>query len=242
MKKLYVVGIGPGGREHMTLQSLDVIKKSDAVVGYKPYIDYIEDLLEGKEVFATSMGGEIERVKHSLELANENKIVSIVSTGDAGLYGMAGPIYEMAREYKEVEIEVIPGITSAFTAASHLGAPLMQDTALISLSDLMNDWEMIKKRVKAASESDFCIALYNPKSRTRVTQIEEALDIIREYKSLDTPVGLVRNAGREGLNVIITTLKEVPTDEIDMMTTVIIGNKETKIENGKMVTPRGYNL
>ncbi len=241
-RKLYVIGIGPGGREHMTLMALKAIEDSDAVIGYGPYISYIEDLISGKEVISTGMGGEMERVEAALKSADSGKTTCIVSTGDAGLYGMAGPVCEMGKNYPEVEIVVVPGVSSAFMAGAVLGAPLMHDTALISLSDLLTDWDLIKERVRAASEADFVIALYNPKSKTRLTHLEEAVEIMKRYKSPETRVGIVKNAGREGEEIITATLDSIPYDRVDMMTTLIIGNKTTFLENGKMVTPRGYSL
>lgn len=242
MKRLSVIGIGPGGRDHMTLLSIKRIEEADVVVGYKPYLDYIEDLVIGKEIHGSSMGKEIERVKLSLDLAREDKKVILVSTGDAGLYGMAGPVYEMSEEYEDVEIEVVPGVSSAFSAAAHLGAPLMQDSVLISLSDLMNSWDLIKERVHLASKGDFCIAIYNPKSKTRVSQIGEAMSIIKSYRDENTPVGIVKNAGRPGTYIEVCKLKDFKDDLVDMMTLVIIGNSQSKIIKGKIVTPRGYRL
>lgn len=239
MKKLYIVGIGPGGREHMTLKALEVLKKAETVVGYTYYIELIKDLIEGKEIIETGMRGEIERCRAAIDSVKSGKDTAIISTGDAGLYGMAGPIYEMA---EDIEIEVVPGVTSAFSAASELGAPIMHDFAIISLSDLLTPWELIKKRIEAAAEADFVIAIYNPRSKSRTTQIVEAFDIIRKYKKGSTPVGLVRHSGREGREITVTDVENIDFEKIDMMTVVIVGNRETFIKNGKMITPRGYSI
>lgn len=239
MAKLYVVGIGPGGREHMTLKALEVLKAVETVVGYDYYIKLIEDLIAGKEIIQTGMKGEIERCKQAIESVKNGKDTAIVSTGDAGLYGMAGPILELA---EGIEVEVVPGVTSSFSAAAELGAPIMHDFATISLSDLLTPWELILKRVESAAKADFVIALYNPRSKSRTTQIVEAFDIIKKYKKLSTPVGVVRHSGRDGRTVIITDIESIDFEQIDMMTIVIIGNKETFVKDGKMITPRGYNI
>lgn len=239
MGKLFVVGIGPGGRAHMTQRAIEAIRLSDIIVSYTPYLNYIEDLLEGKEFFHNGMRGEIERCKKAVEFAEEGRTVSVISTGDAGVYGMAGPVYELS-EGKEVTIEVVPGVSSAMCAASELGAPLMHDFAVISLSDLLTDYGLIKKRVRLAAEGDFVIAFYNPKSKTRVHYLEEMISIISEYRSLNTPVGVVKNSGRDGTVLQVTTLGAIDYEAIDMLTMVIVGNSTTFIQDGKMVTPRGY--
>lgn len=239
MAKLYVVGIGPGGREHMTLKALKAIEESEVLVGYSFYIELLGDLVKAKEVIKTGMRGELERCKAAIESARAGKITAIVSTGDSGLYGMAGPIHEMA---EGVEIEVVPGISSAFSAAAELGAPIMHDFCTISLSDLLTPWETIESRLEMASKADFVIALYNPKSKTRTTQIERAFEIIREHKADSTPVGIVKNSGRFGKAVSTSTLGDTDFEDIDMMTVVIVGNKETYFKDGNIVTPRGYSI
>ncbi len=239
MSKLYVVGIGPGGKEHMTFKAAEVIKKSDAVVGYTPYIEYLGDWVDGKEVFSTGMRGEIERCKQAIELVKEGKTTSIVSTGDAGLYGMAGPILELA---DGIDVEIIPGVTAAFSAASDLGSPIMHDYASISLSDLMTPLDVIYKRVENAAEADMVIALYNPRSKGRPDYLEESVKLILKYRDPKTPVGLVRDSGRPGTKVEITNLGNLDYEKVDMLTTVIVGNSNTYIENNKMITPRGYNI
>jgi precorrin-3B C17-methyltransferase len=241
MAKLYVVGLGPGGREHMTLKALDVIKKSQVVVGYSFYIELISDLIIGKEIIKTGMKGEIERCRRAIEKVRDGLDTCIVSTGDSGLYGMAGPILEMARD-KDVDVEIIPGISAAFCAASELGAPIMHDFCTISLSDLMTSWDVIEKRIECAAIGDFVVALYNPKSIGRPKHIEKAIEILLKHRNPDTPVGLIKNAGRDGNERRITTLADINYDFIDMMTVVIIGNSKTFIDNDFIITPRGYNL
>lgn len=239
MAKLYVVGIGPGGRDHMTLKAIRAIEESEVIVGYSFYIDLLGDLTEGKEVIKTGMRGELERCKEAIQSARSGKTTSIVSTGDAGLYGMAGPIYEIS---EGVDIEVVPGISSAFSAASELGAPIMHDFCTISLSDLLTPWETIKLRIEMASKGDFVMAIYNPKSKNRTMQIKEAFDIIRRYKDGSTPVGIVRNSGREGREISCTTVGDIDFKQIDMMTVIIIGNRETYFKDGNIITPRGYSI
>lgn len=239
MAKLYVVGIGPGGREHMTFKAVEVIKKSDVIVGYKPYIEYLEDLVEGKELFSTGMKGEIERCKEAIEQVRKGKTTSIISTGDAGLYGMAGPILELA---EDIDVEIIPGVTAAFSAASELGSPIMHDYAAISLSDLMTPWEIILKRVDNATEADFVLAIYNPRSKGRPEHLEEAINLVRKHRKSTTPVGIVKNSGRPGTEITITTLEEMDFEMVDMLTVLIIGNSNTYVEGDKIITPRGYKI
>lgn len=236
--KVYVIGIGPGLPEYRSPASVEAIKSSDVIVGYKTYINLIEDLIETQEISSSGMRKEVDRCAHVLELAKGGKTVSLVSSGDAGVYGMAGIMLEMADD--SVDIEVVPGITAANAAAACLGAPLMHDYAVISLSDLLTDWELIKKRLHHASEGDFVIALYNPRSKGRQTQIVEAREIMMKSKDSSTPVGIVRNAKRDDQSVVVTTLEEMLNHEIDMFSMVIIGNKKSYIKDGKMVTPRGY--
>lgn len=239
MAKLYVVGIGPGGREHMTYKAVEVIKESDVIVGYTPYIEYLGELVEGKELFSTGMKGEIERCKQAIEMVRKGKTTAIVSTGDAGLYGMAGPILELA---EGIEVEIIPGVTAAFSAASELGSPIMHDYASISLSDLMTPWEVILKRVEKAAEADFVITMYNPRSKGRPEHLEEAIGLVLKHRKPTTPVGIVKDSGRPGTKITITTLGEMDYEMVDMLTVLIIGNSNTYIENDKMITPRGYKL
>lgn len=238
MGKLYVIGIGPGGMEHMTLKAAKAIEESDIIVGYTKYIEMVKPLLEGKTVYSTGMMKEEERCREALRLTNEGT-VSIISTGDAGIYGMAGLILEL--KDKE-EVEIIPGITASSSAGSILGAPLMHDNCNISLSDLMTPYEDIKKRVDLAAQGDFIISLYNPKSKGRPHYLREAIDIVRKYRNDDTPIAAVKHALREGQKVTLSTLGSFDDSEVDMMTIVIIGNSKSYIKDGMFITPRGYKV
>jgi len=239
MAKLYVIGIGPGGREHMTLKAIETIKKSDIIVGYTPYIDYLGDLVKGKEIYSTGMKGEIERCKLAIKKVKEGKNTAIISTGDAGLYGMAGPILELK---EDIEVEIIPGVTAAFSAASELGSPIMHDFASISLSDLLTPWEVIEKRIEKAAEGDFVIAIYNPRSKGRKDHLEKAVEIMLKYKEEGTPVGIVKNSGRANTEIILTTLVNISYENVDMLSILIIGNSNTYVKDGQMITPRGYHI
>lgn len=238
MGKLYVIGIGPGGIEHMSIKAKEAIEESEIIVGYTRYIEFIKPLLEGKKVFSTGMMGEEERCKEALRLCKDST-VSVISTGDSGIYGMAGLILELR---KDEEVEVIPGITASSAAGSIVGAPLMHDSCNISLSDLMTPYELIKKRVKLAAEADFVISLYNPRSKGRSEYLKENLAAIREYRTGDTPVALVKNALRDGQEVTISTLDTFDYEKADMLSIVIIGNSQSYIKDGYFVTPRGYKL
>ncbi|MBU3195302.1 precorrin-3B C(17)-methyltransferase [Clostridium algidicarnis] len=239
MKKLYVIGIGPGGIEHMSIKARKSLEESEVIVGYVKYIDMIKSLIEGKEVYATGMKGEEERCKQALSMA-ESKTVSIVSTGDAGIYGMAGLILELCKEEDMDSVEVIPGITAASAAASMVGAPLMHDNCNISLSDLMTPYSLIKKRVELAASADFVISLYNPKSKGRPNYLRECIDIIKTFRKGSTPVAIVKNALRDGEKKEIFTLDTFEDTNVDMFTIVIIGNSESYIKGNKFLTPRGY--
>jgi len=249
MSKLYVVGIGPGGLNHMTFEAREVIEKAEVVVGYKTYLEFIEPLLAGKEVVSSGMMREVERCSQALEIAATGKAVALVSSGDAGIYGMAGLALELAEPtgepaaspYPEVEIVIVPGVSAVQAAASVLGAPLMHDFAVISLSDLMTPLDTIRERLKAAAKADFVVALYNPRSKGRVTQIQEAADILIKARGEVVPVGIVRNACRDGEECVVTTLGDMLSHPIDMFAIVIIGNSSTRFaSNGRIVTPRGY--
>lgn len=240
--KIYVVGIGPGGEEQMTAASREAIDKSDVIVGYSKYIELLNSLIDGKEIFTSVMKQEKERCEKALEYCIQGKTVSVISSGDAGVYGMAGLLYEISENNPEINIEVIPGITAAVSAAAVLGAPLMHDFCVISLSDLLTPWDKIEKRIRASAEADFVICLYNPGSRKRAGYLKTACSYMLEYKSPDTKCGWVRNIGRSGEESGICTLREMADFEADMFTTVIIGNSSTKVINNKLVTPRGYEL
>lgn len=243
MGKLYVVGFGPGGKEHMTLKAVDVIENADIVTGYTTYIDILKEYFPNKNYIATPMMKEVERCKIAVEEAMKNKTVAMVSSGDSGIYGMAGIIYQVAEELNaEIEIETVPGVTAASSAASVLGAPLMHDLSIISLSDLMTPLDLIMKRVDCAGIGDMIVCLYNPKSKKRTDYLEQAADILMKYRKPETPVGIVRNAGRKDESKLITTLGELKTADVDMFCIVIIGNSQTYTSNGRMITPRGYNI
>ena len=239
--KIYVVGIGPGNKDNMTFRAYKVIEDADIIIGHKTYIALVEKIFPDKKMVKSAMKKEIERCEETLKLAEEGNIVALVSSGDAGIYGMAGIMLEVAGE-SEIEVEIIPGITSANASASLVGAPIMHDHVSISLSNLLTDWELIKKRIALASEGDFVISLYNPKSNGRPELINEAVSIMLQYKNKNTPVAIVRNTGRSGENYDITTLEKMLDFEINMFTTVIIGNSKTFVKNGKMITPRGYKV
>ncbi|MBQ1895283.1 MAG: precorrin-3B C(17)-methyltransferase [Clostridia bacterium] len=239
MKKLSVVGIGPGSYEGMTLQAIKTIEAADVIVGYTVYCDLLKPHFPDKEFFSTPMMQEVERCRLALEKAAEGKTIAMVCSGDAGIYGMASPIIELAGEYG-VEIEVIPGVTAAVSGSAVLGSPLTCDFAVISLSDLLTPMEVIEQRLEGASSGDLCIVLYNPSSKKRSDYLSHACDIILKHRSPDTVCGIVKNIGRDGEEMKLMTLAELKDYSADMFTTVFIGNSKTKIVDGKMVTPRGY--
>jgi len=240
---LYVVGIGPGNKEEMTTHALNAIRQSDIIVGYKTYIDLVQEHITDKEVVVNGMRGEVERCTKAVELASEGKNVAVISSGDPGVYAMSGLVLEIvsAKEL-DLDIEIVPGITSANGASASLGAPIMHDHAYISLSDLLTDFELIKKRLALAAEGDFVICLFNPKSKGRPTHINTARDILLKHKSEETVVGIVNNAKREGEKVTITTLGKMLNHHIDMTTMVVIGNSNTYQYKDFMITPRGYQV
>ncbi len=238
--RIYVVGLGPGQEQYITPQAQEAIANSEIIVGYDVYVDLIRHLTSGKEIVSNGMKKELERCKLAVDYALKGKIVSMVCSGDAGVYGMAGIMHEVAKDNPEIEIVVVPGITAACSAAAVLGAPLIHDFAIISLSDLLTPWEKIEKRLLLASEADFVICLYNPQSKKRSDYLKKACDIMLTHKSGTTSCGFVKNIGREGQTATTCTLDELHSQEVDMFTTVIIGNSQTKIINNKLVTPRGY--
>ena len=239
--KIYVVGIGPGNMEDISVRAYRVLKNVDIIAGYITYVDLVKDEFKEKEFYVSGMKKEIDRCEKVLELAKEGKTVALISSGDAGIYGMAGIMIEVALG-SGIDVEVIPGITSSVAGASLVGAPLMHDQAVISLSDLLTDWDVITKRIDRASEGDFVISLYNPKSKGRTEQIVEAREIMLKHKAPSTPVALLRHVGREDENYTLTNLDEMLNYEIDMFTVVIVGNSKTYVKEGKMITPRGYHL
>lgn len=244
MGKITVVGIGPGNLWDMTLRARNAIAAADVVVGYNTYIDLIQTLLEGKKIVCTGMMGEIERCRVALQEAAQGADTVIISSGDAGVYGMAGLALELLLKLPEDQRPefggVIAGVSAVNAAASLLGAPLMHDFAVISLSNLLTPWEKIEKRVELAAQGDFVIALYNPKSHKRVQNIEIVRNILLKYRKPETPVGIVTDASRANEHKVITTLAEFTQEEITMVSIVIIGNSETYVQDGYMITPRGY--
>lgn len=240
MKKLYVVGIGPGAYEKMTIEAAEALKNSDVIIGYTIYVDLVKEHFAGKEFLTTPMKKEVERCKMAFEEAMKGKTVSMICSGDAGVYGMAGLMYEVGMNYPEVELSVIAGVTAATGGAAVLGAPLIHDFCLISLSDLLTPWEKIETRLLDAAHGDFVICLYNPSSKKRHDYLQKACDLMLKYKSEETVCGIVGNIGRDGESEKVMTLKELRDTQVDMFTTVFIGNSQTKNINGKMVTPRGY--
>lgn len=238
-----MVGIGPGAIEDMSVRAINALKESDLVVGYKLYLDLIEEIVPQKSSFSSGMRREIDRATKAVEEAAAGKKVSIVSSGDAGVYGMAGLVLEVVSESEcDFPVEVIPGIPSSNAAAALLGAPLMHDHVIISLSDLLTPWETIEKRLDLVAQGDFVVALYNPKSKKRDWQIEKAVEIFLKHKSPSTGVGIVKNASRKDQDITITSLSKMLEHDIDMTTIVIIGNSTTFHFGKFLVTRRGYKL
>ena len=242
MGKIIVAGIGPGSQEDITPAVLEAVREADAVVGYKYYFQFIEAYVkEGCECIDTGMKKERERAEQAFELAEQGKTVVVISSGDAGLYGMAPLIFEMKKERSSnIEIQTLPGISAFQKAASLLGAPIGHDTCLISLSDLMTPWEVIERRIKAAAVGDFVTAVYNPKSHGRYWQLYRLQELFLKYRSEETPIGYVRQAGREEQETKVTILGDFDPEDVDMFTVILIGNSQTYIADGKMITPRGY--
>lgn len=240
MNKIYVVGIGPGAYEKMTIEAAEALKNSDVIIGYTVYVDLVREHFPGKEFLTTPMKKEVERCVMAFEEAMKGKTVSMICSGDAGVYGMSGLMYEVGVNYPEVELTVLPGVTAATGGAAVLGAPLIHDFCLISLSDLLTPWEKIESRLLAAAQADFVICLYNPSSRKRHDYLEKACDLMMRYKAPETVCGLVENIGRDGEAMRVLTLQELKKTKVDMFTTVFVGNSQTKKIGRKMVTPRGY--
>ena len=240
LNKLYVVGIGPGAYEKMTIEAADALKNSDVIIGYTVYVDLVKDHFPGKEFLTTPMKKEVERCVMAFEEAMKGKTVSMICSGDAGVYGMAGLMYEVGTGYPGVELIIIPGVTAATGGAAVLGAPLIHDFCLISLSDLLTPWEKIEKRLLAAAEADFVICLYNPSSRKRSDYLKKACTILLDSKKPETVCGIVRNIAREREACRILTLEHLKEIQADMYSTVFVGNSKTMELNGRMVTPRVY--
>ena len=242
MNVLYVVGLGPGGSRWMTWEARAALEQAEVLCGYTVYLDLIRGEFPDKEYFSTPMTQEIERCRAALERARSGRTTALVCSGDAGVYGMAGPVLELAPQFPEVEIQVVPGVTAALAGAAVLGAPLMHDFAVLSLSDLLTPWEVIRRRLELAAQGDFVLCLYNPSSRRRRDHLRMACDIVLVHRGPETVCGWVRNAGRAQEEHQVLTLGELREDQVDMFTTVFIGSAATRRIGDRMVTPRGYEL
>jgi len=240
--KIYIIGIGPGKEEMMTAEAIRALEDSDVIVGYMVYVELLGERFAGKEIVSTPMRQETERCKLCFEEARKGKRAALICSGDAGIYGLASLMYEMGKEYPETELTVIPGITAASSGAAVLGAPLNHDFCVISLSDLLTPWEKIERRLLAAVEGDFAIAIYNPVSRKRKDHLTRACDILLRVMEEERPCGYVENIGREGTKACTCTLKELRNRQVNMFTTVFIGNSGSEIINGKLITKRGYQI
>ncbi|MGA8564168.1 MAG: precorrin-3B C(17)-methyltransferase [Nitrososphaeraceae archaeon] len=245
--KLYVVGIGPGHHDHMTYRAKQVIEESEVIVGYDTYVSLVEDLISGKEVYRYPMTQEVDRANQAIQFAEKGRIVSLVSSGDPGIYGMIGLIYEILADKKwkrgaGIYVECVPGVSSLNSCSALVGSPLMTDFAVVSMSDLLVPWEMIVKRVEAAALGDYVTVIYNPASKKRVHQLQDTRDIFLKYRNPETPVAIVKGAYRESQAVVLTTLKDIlnHSDMLGMITTVIVGNSSTYNYEGMMINPRGY--
>ena len=240
MNTVYVVGMGPGKKQYMTFEAEAVLRECDVIVGYTVYLDLLKGTFPDKEYISTPMRREEERCRICFEEALKGKKVSMVCSGDAGVYGMASLMYHIGRNYPEVELEIVPGITAAVSGAAVLGAPVNHDFCVISLSDALTPWELIEKRIRAACEGDFAIVLYNPASHKRPDYLKRACGIMLDYMEAERPCGLVRNIGRDQQEQDVCTLEELRDRDVDMFTTVFIGNSTSEIISGKLVTRRGY--
>jgi precorrin-3B C17-methyltransferase len=240
--KIYVVGMGPGSEEMMTGEALYALEQADVIVGYTVYLKLLGERFQGKEMLSTPMKQEIERCRLAFEEAMKGRKVALICSGDAGIYGMASLMYEIGKEYPEIELGIIAGITAANSGAAVLGAPLNHDFCVISLSDLLTPWEKIEKRLIAAAQGDFAIAIYNPASHKRKDYLQRACDILLNYIEADRACGYVENIGREGTKAATCTLSELRDAQVNMFTTVFIGNSGSEIINGKLITKRGYQI
>lgn len=249
------MSLGPGSSEHLTPRAAEALHEAEVVVGYKTYVGLVAGLVQGKDIRASGMRKEIDRCREALDLALQGRRVALVSGGDAGIYGMAGLVFDLCRahgvtvrdgreEAKDssdaLPVEVIPGVAAFNAAASLLGAPLMHDFAAVSLSDHLTPWEIIERRLEAAAEADFVIAIYNPRSATRPDGLDRARSILLRHRPGDTPVGVVHKAMRDGQRCLLTTLEGLDPEDVDMQTVLLVGNSHTYVWNGWMVTPRGY--
>ena len=240
---IYVIGIGPGCRDLMTQEAISAMEDAEVIVGYKTYIKLVEDFVKDKEVVQNGMRKEVDRCQDAIDIAKTGKKVAVISSGDAGIYGMAGLILELiTKQELDIPVKVVPGVTASIGAAAVLGAPIMHDFCHISLSDLMTPWEVIEKRLRLAAEADFVICLYNPRSKGRSEHLANAFKIMGEFKDGSTPVGIVKDVGREDQEKFICTFDTMDFERVDMTTMVIIGNKSTYIQDDLMMTPRGYTV
>ena len=237
---VYVVGLGPGDPQFLTAQAQSALEEAEVLCGYPVYLDLVRPYYPEKEYYATGMTKELDRCRWALETAHSGRTVALVCSGDAGVYGMASPLLELAEGCPDVTVEVVPGLTAALSGGAVLGAPLAHDFCVLSLSDRLTPWEVIERRLAAAAMGDFCIALYNPSSKKRTDHLRRACDILLEIVPPETVCGLVRSIGREGESCTLTTLGELRDTQVDMLTTVFVGNSRTRVMDGRMVTPRGY--
>ena len=245
--KLYIVGVGPGHHDHMTFRAQQVISESDTIVGYETYVNLVQDLIAGKTVHRYAMTQEVERAHQCIDLAKSGKIVSLVSSGDPGIYGMAGLIYETLAESgwnpkDDLQVEIVPGVSALNSCASIIGSPLMTDFAVVSMSDLLVPWEVIAKRVEAAAQGDFVIVIYNPASQKRIHQLQDTRKVLLKYRKPTTPVAIIKGAYRESETIVMTDLENLPnhSEQLGMISTVIIGNSSTYTYKDLMINPRGY--
>jgi precorrin-3B C17-methyltransferase len=245
--KLYIVGVGPGHHDHMTFRAKEVIGESDTIVGYETYVNLVQVLIKGKTIHRYAMTQEVERAHQCIDLAKSGKIVSLVSSGDPGIYGMAGLIYETLAETgwnpnDGLEVEVVPGVSALNSCASIIGSPLMTDFAVVSMSDLLVPWEVIQKRVESAAQGDFVIVIYNPASKKRIHQLQDTRKVLLKYRKSSTPVAIIKGAFRESQTIVMTNLENLPnySNELGMTTTVIVGNSSTYTYKDLMINPRGY--
>lgn len=239
---VYVVGMGPGNFDQMTFEARKALEQSDVIVGYTVYVDLLREHFPEKQFLTTPMRQEVERCRIAFEEAKKGQTVAMVCSGDAGVYGMSGLILELQEDYPDCEVEVVSGVTAALAGGAVLGAPLMHDFAVISLSDLLTPWEKIEKRLSCAAEADFSICIYNPSSKKRADYLKKACDIILEQTKEDRVCGIVSNIGREGQSARVLMLSELRDTQVDMFTTVFIGNSQTRKIGERMVTPRGYRI
>lgn len=241
MNTLFVVGIGPGGPEFLTGEAREALSRAQVLCGYTVYVDLVAPLFPGKETYTSPMTKELERCRWALETAQSGRDVAFVCSGDAGVYGMAGLLLQLAPQFPAVEIRVVAGVTAALSGGAVLGAPLGHDFCVVSLSDLLTPWEVIENRLRCAARGDFCLCLYNPSSRKRAGYLQKACDILlEEGRSPETVCGWVKNIGREGQESRVLSLSDLRGEQLDMFTTVFVGSSATQEVNGRMVTPRGY--